>query len=118
VSADAVHDSPSAAQLVEAVREFLQRDVMGATEGRVQFHTRVAVNVLAMVERQLTVGPQQAADHAAGLARLGYSDEAALAAAIRDGSISDVELSGVAAFVRQTVRSKLEVANPRYLEGG
>jgi hypothetical protein len=92
---DGPHDAPSAAQLVEAVREFLQRDVMGATEGRVKFHTRVAVNVLAMV---------------------GYANEAALAAAIRDGSISDLELAGVAAFVRQTVRAKLEVANPWYLE--
>ena len=42
-----------AAELVAAVREFLERDVMAATEGRVQFHTRVAVNVLSMVEREL-----------------------------------------------------------------
>ena len=41
------HDVPSAAQLVEAVREYLERDVMAATEGRVRFHARVAVNVLA-----------------------------------------------------------------------
>ncbi len=38
-------DRPSTAELVAAVREFLERDVMPATEGRVQFHTRVAVNV-------------------------------------------------------------------------
>ena len=35
-------------ELVTAVREFLERDVMPATEGRVQFHTRVAVNVLGI----------------------------------------------------------------------
>ena len=46
-------DRPTAAELVAAVREFLERDVMAATEGRVQFHTRVAVNVLGMVEREL-----------------------------------------------------------------
>jgi hypothetical protein len=114
---DGPHDSPSAAGLLEAVREFLQGDVLGATEGRVQFHTRVAINVLGMLERQLQLGPRQAADHAAGLTRLGYPDEAALASAIRDGTVVDADLAEVAAFVRQTVRAKLEVANPRYLEG-
>ena len=44
-----LHDTPSAQQLVEAVREWLERDVMAGTTGRLQFHTRVAVNVLAMV---------------------------------------------------------------------
>ncbi|MDQ1374233.1 MAG: hypothetical protein QOJ09_1571, partial [Actinomycetota bacterium] len=63
----APHDIPTAAQLVEAVREFLERDVMAATEGRVQFHTRVAVNVLGMVERELALGPAQAAEHDEGL---------------------------------------------------
>ena len=45
-----VHDVPDAAGLVEAVREFLEKDVMAATEGRVQFHTRVAINVLVDVD--------------------------------------------------------------------
>jgi hypothetical protein len=114
---DGPHDSPSAAGLIEAVREFLQGDVLGATEGRVQFHTRVAINVLSMVERQLQLGPGQAVEHAAGLARLGFADEAALASAIRDGTVADADLVEVATFVRETVRAKLEVANPRYLEG-
>ena len=105
---------PTAAQLVEAVREFLERDVMAATEGRVQFHTRVAVNVLGMVERELALGPAQAADHAAGLARLGVAGEAELAAAIRSGGLDD-RLDEVRAFVRETVEAKLRVANPKYL---
>ncbi|MBV8160038.1 MAG: hypothetical protein JO265_03845, partial [Acidimicrobiia bacterium] len=73
------HDVPTVAQLVEAVREFLERDVMAATEGRVQFHARVAVNALRMVERELALGARQAADHQASLRRLGVADEAALA---------------------------------------
>lgn len=108
------HDMPSAAQLVEAVREFLERDVMTSTEGRVQFHTRVAINVLNMVQRELVDGPAQAEAHAAGLARLGMADEAALATAIRDGSLDD-RLDEVRAFVRDTVEAKLSVANPKYL---
>ena len=109
------HDIPDAPSLVEAVREFLERDVMAATEGRVQFHTRVAVNVLNMVERELRLGPAQAAAHTAGLAALGVSDEAALAAAIRSGALDD-RLDEVRTFVRDTVEAKLRVANPKYLD--
>ena len=112
----APHDQPSAAELVVAVREFLERDVMAATEGRVQFHTRVAVNVLAMIERELALGPAQSEAHAAALARLGVVDEGELARAIRDGALDD-RRDDVLAVVRDTVRAKLEVANPRYLEG-
>ena len=111
----APHDRPTAAELVEAVREFLERDVMAATEGRVQFHARVAVNVLNMVQRELETGPGQAADHAEGLSRLGFADEQELAAAIRRGDVDD-RLDEVRAVVTETVRDKLAVANPKYLD--
>ena len=108
------HDIPSAAELVEAVREFLERDVLPAVEGRVQFHTRVAMNVLAMVQRELDIGAAQAHAHAAGLDALGVSSEEALAARIRSGEADD-RLDEIGRFVRDTVRAKLEVANPNYL---
>lgn len=108
-----LHDAPDLAELVAAVREFVESDVMSATEGRVRFHARVAANLLAMVERELALGPGQAAAHAEGLGRLGISDEAALAATIREraGDVGEE----VGRFVRDTVRMKLEVANPSYL---
>jgi hypothetical protein len=112
---DAVHGRPSIIELVTAVREFLESDVMAATEGRVQFHTRVSVNALRMVERELELGAAQGAAHAAALAQLGVADEAALAKAIRDGTL-DERRDEVVTVVRETVRAKLEVANPRYLE--
>jgi len=107
------HDVPTAAQLVEAVREFLERDVMAATDGRVQFHTRVAVNVLGMVQRELEMGPAQADAHRQALERLGVKDEAELAQAIRSGALEErrAELLDV---LRATVGAKLDVANPRY----
>ena len=110
-----LHDRPTAAELVEAVREFLERDVFPALEGRVQFHTRVAINALGMVERELTLGPAQDDAHRAALASLGVADERALAAAIRDGSLDDRH-DAVIDVVRATVRAKLEVANPKYLD--
>lgn len=111
-----LHDIPDAGGLVEAVREFLEKDVLTSTEGRVQFHTRVAVNVLGMVERELREGAAQLEAHAAGLAALGVGDERGLADAIRSGVLDD-RLDEVRDFVEQSVQSKLRVANPRYLEG-
>ena len=110
-----MHGVPDAAGLVEAVREFLERDVMAATEGRTRFHTRVAVNVLGMVQRELALGPAQRATHAAGLAALGVGSEAELAAAIRDGRL-DARRDEVLALLLRTVRAKLLVAHPSYLE--
>jgi aminoglycoside phosphotransferase (APT) family kinase protein len=110
-----LYGRPTAGELVEAVREWVDGDVRGATEGRVAFHARVAANALAMVERQLQHGPAQEAAHAARLRGLGYDDDGALAAAIRRGD-EDARLDVVRAAVAASVRAKLEVANPRWLE--
>jgi hypothetical protein len=105
---------------VAAVREFLERDVMAATDGRVQFHTRVAVNVLNTVERELQLGPDlEPAERARAAALLGHDGDAdalerELANAIRNGDLDD-RLDEVRAHVRATVREKLLIANPGYL---
>jgi hypothetical protein len=107
------HDAPSADLLLEAVREWVEGDVREVTEGRVQFHTRVAATVLATVERELTLGPAMAAAHAERLARLGVASEADLARRIRAGEwgLDDRPLLDA---LRQTVVDKLAVANPKY----
>ena len=109
-----MHGRPTAEELVVAVREFLERDVMAATSGAVQFHTRVAINALAAVERELRDGPAMADAHRARLEALGYSSEAELADAIRSGDLDD-RYDDVVAAVRATVHDKLSVANPKYL---
>jgi len=108
-----LNDVPSAAQLLEAVREFLESDVLAATEGRVRFHARVAANVVAMVGRELELGPRLAMAHSARLAGLGVANETELAAAIRSGAYND-RLGAVSDVVRATVADKLSVANPGY----
>jgi hypothetical protein len=110
----APHDIPSAVELLDAVREFLESDVLPATEGRVRFHARVAANVVGMVARELALGPDQAAAHAARLAGLGVHSDAELAAAIRSGAL-DARADEVRAAVRGSVADKLAVANPGYL---
>lgn len=110
-----LHTGPDAAGLLEVVREFLEDDVMGATEGRVAFLARVAGRVLAMVEREILLGPAQESAHREALSRLGVVDDAGLAAAIRSGDM-DGRPQEVGRVVRRSVRAKLEVANPAYLE--
>ena len=119
-SPDTLHDRPTAAELVIAVREYLERDVMPATEGRVSFHARVAVNVLGMVERELTLGAEQAeAEHARLVALLGHDGSLRelteeLATGIRAGTI-DHRRADVMEAVKASVAAKLAVANPSYI---
>ena len=57
-----MREQPTAAELIDAVSEFLSRDLAPTLSGRLAFHARVAVNVLAIVRRELERGP--AADRA------------------------------------------------------
>ena len=114
---DDLHGRPTAAELLEAVREFLASDVATAADGRRRFHARVAANAVAIVERELRLRDQQAATHRDGLASLGVASEAELAAAIRRGALDD-RMPEVIAVVRRTVLARLAVANPCYAVAG
>jgi hypothetical protein len=108
-----LYGRPTAAELVAAVADFLGNDVRAATEGQVNFHARVAANVLRIVERELLDGP--ADDVAAALGGLGYTDEAQLAIAIRAGDLDD-RRDEVLSCLRTIVRRRLEVAHPGYAD--
>jgi Domain of unknown function (DUF6285) len=108
------HDAPTVAELVAAVAEFLERDVLPEADGRTRFHLRVAVNVLGIVERELHLAPRQQLEHAERLTALGFADDAGLAEAIRQGDMDD-RFDELTAMLIQTTRDKLAVANPRYL---
>jgi aminoglycoside phosphotransferase (APT) family kinase protein len=109
-----LYGRPTLAELVEAVREWVDGDVREGTEGRLSFHARVATNALKMVEREVAMGPAHHAAHEAGLASLGCASEQELVDRIRDGSLDD-RADEVRQVVARSVRSKLEVANPRWL---
>ncbi len=109
------HDVPSASELLDAVREFLESEVIPHTEGRRRFEARVAANVVAMVQREMILGPAQSAAHAERLRRLGVADDEALSRAIRSGKLAE-RGDEVRAAVRATVADKLRVVNPEYLE--
>jgi len=111
----APHDAPSATELLAAVRDWIESDVITATEGRLKFHARVAANVLGMVEREIELGPAQAAAHRVRLDALGVGSDAELAAQIRARHFDD-RADEVRSLLTASVIDKLAVANPRYLE--
>lgn len=116
-----LQDRPTAAELLEAVREFVEHDAQPGLEGRASFHARVAVNALGIVERELVLGPAIEAPVAerlsALLGRSGTPRELAdaFAVAIRDGSLDDREAETIDA-VCALVYAKLAIANPRYAD--
>ena len=48
---------PNIKELVEAVREFLENKIQPAMDGQLSLHARIAVNMLKIVERELSLGP-------------------------------------------------------------
>ena len=105
---------PTAAELVEAVREYLESNVMERSEGGARFEARVARNALAVAERELLLGREISAAHAYRLRDLGITDDAALARAIRAGDF-DVGWEAVGSALAASARDQLLVANPSYL---
>lgn len=109
--APGLHGRPTATELLEAVREWVAGDVRASASGRVAFHSRVAENVLATLEREATMGPAMEADHRRRLESLGVADDHGFAAGVRDGSLTGDE---VVRAMAESVVDKLRVANPRW----
>ncbi|TIC86832.1 hypothetical protein E8D34_11190 [Nocardioides sp. GY 10113] len=111
----AAHDRPDPAELLEAVREYLDHPAEG---GRDRLHRRVASNVVGLVERQLAVADADAAAHRDRLAALGVDDNAQLAALAAEVDETDPRHGVLSAALAQWARAKVAVSNPRYLEEG
>jgi hypothetical protein len=119
-----MHDRPTAAELVDAVTEFLERDLQPSIDGRLAFHTRVAVNALRIVGREMELGPELDAVRRAGLRELlgaaAVADattrelEVDLARRVRDGSL-DAHRPELVAYLRATLRLQLDIVHPGYV---
>ena len=113
-------DRPNAAELVEAVREFLTDQVTPAVAGQLAFHVRVAANALGIVERTLAEGTVMDAAEQARLTDLLGQDgdlgdqNRVLAERIRAGDLDD-QRTAVLDHLRRTAHDKVRLANPRYL---
>ncbi|CAN5881153.1 hypothetical protein BH23ACT2_BH23ACT2_24170 [soil metagenome] len=114
--AGGLHGRPTAVELVDAVGGHLTGDLAPQLSGADAFHTKVAANALAMVGRELRLGPAMAQAAAGRLRDLGFTDEADLAAAVRQRRSLGAAPAAVEAVVRSIVVDRLRVANPRWLQ--
>jgi hypothetical protein len=110
---------PSLCELVDAVREFLEKSVMPELKGHTAFHARVAANALALVSRQLEHGADAEREELERLqdffGKTGTLDEMkrALCDAIRTGNI-DVASPKLRDHLERTARAQIEIDQPGY----
>jgi hypothetical protein len=131
-----MHDRPTAPELLAAVREFLNREVIPACGNHwLRFRALIAANVLSVVERELVgeecrlraewcrlvalVGSATGNERPSTLDELRAAIETcgrALCARIRAKEADDEPWRReVLAYARWAVREKLLVSNPRFL---
>jgi len=115
-----VQDPPRIPELIEAVREFLERDALPELRGRTRFLARVSVNVLGLVLRELELAPAAEAAERERLAELlgrpvPDLDEGnrELCRRIREREIGLAD-EALRAHLWQTTLAKLAVDQPRY----
>ena len=125
-----MQERPTAGELAEAVREFLEEEILPELEdSRARFRTRVAMNALSILERELEQEESLLQAEHERLTRLLGEDHVApgsleelrgqvlelnrdLAGRIRSGEVPDSTLE----LLRETTADKLRVASPKYLE--
>lgn len=110
---------PDRKELVEAVREFLENKVQTPVEGQISFHTRIAVNMLKIVERELTLGPKLEKEELdrlrSLLGREGTLEElnTILCLKLKNGEI-DYRSEDLKEHLRLSALGKLSIDNPEY----
>ena len=124
-----MQDRPSAPELLDAVREFLEDEIAPAlADQRTRFRALVAVNALKILQREAVEETDHVYDEACGLRALLKSDaplpndadaqrqlvlhlNAELARLIRSGRPP----AGTAEHLRRVGNAKLAIASPEYL---
>jgi hypothetical protein len=118
-------DRPDAAELVEAVREFIETEVLPAvSDARLKFRLLVAANALTIAQRDLQIGDELLAEEVTLLEKLSGSRASGtprerttalareLSRRIRRGDVPP----GAVETLRRIADLKLRAASPAYLE--
>lgn len=113
---DPVYGTPTAPELLAAVRDLLHDEILDCTSGHTRYLLRVAIHVVDVVRRQCEQGDGARRALAQALAELGMTDEAELAGAIRAGAFDDRQ-AALRRYLTAAVATRLAVANPRYGAG-
>jgi hypothetical protein len=112
-------DQPSAAELVTAVREFIEKHAIPQLSGRTAFHGRVAANALAIVARELEQGPATLAAETESLRALLGEDgtpealNRELCRRLREGRIDPLDPALARHLVASTL-AKVAIDQPTY----
>jgi hypothetical protein len=126
-----MQDRPTAQELLRAVKDHLDREVIPALENpRLRYQTLVASHVLSVVEREVAHGERAIREELRSLRSLDSSDAGhepvtledaakeirertrALCASIREGDAGS--RPEVRAHIRAVTLAKLAIANPAY----
>lgn len=116
-----MHNQPSATEMIESVKRFIDETAGPQLSGHAAFHARVASNVLATVMRELEAAKSADAAELSGLQTLLNQPEttdldalnAALCDGLRSGDIS-LSTSGLMAHLKSTAIAQLSVDQPKY----
>lgn len=116
-------ERPTAAELIAAVADFLEKKAAPQLDAHTGFHAKVAVNALRIVERELQQGEQAVADEKARLLALAGSNiaadtslgalNAALCAQIESGTLATDD-PVLRAHLLKSVLARLAIDNPKY----
>jgi hypothetical protein len=114
-----MQDEPTPVELTKAVADFLRHDITPMISGHNAFKLRVAINMLDLVTRQLTLEQGSDAAESTRLAQLlGMQGtlmdlNGALAGKIGAGEL-DLQTPGLSEHLWQTTMDKLAVDQPNY----
>jgi hypothetical protein len=112
-------DRPDRAEILDAVRSLLEREVKPHVTGETGYHLRVAIHLLRILSRDLELGPRLDEIERRGLAALlddlpeGERTVAALCARIREGLIA-IDDPRLRDHLRATTLAKLAIDQPKY----
>jgi len=110
---------PTPEELLEAVTEFLEERVMSKLDKHTAFHTRVAVNVLGIVRREMEHAPRLDAEELERLKGLLYREgtleelNAELCEMIRAGDL-DHRNQDLMEHLFRTTMGKVSIDQPNY----
>jgi len=111
---------PDATMVLDAAIDYLERELLPTLTGYHRFQSRVTVNVLAQIRRELQLAAAQAAAESARLASLlghpGERDDLSreLAARIRAGEIA-LDDPALLDHLRRSLVEALRINNPKWI---
>ena len=114
-----MQDEPTPIELTRAVADFLRNDIVPVITGHNAFKLRVAINILDLVTRQLTLAEGSDGAESARLAGLLGTEGSLtelnrrLAVKIASGEVN-LKTPGLSEHLWQTTLAKLAVDQPNY----